>query len=53
MGKTGMFGSWIRERRQTEVSDSAEALHFACVEQPRDDRIFFAFERDEPMDGIT
>jgi hypothetical protein len=53
VGKPRVFRSWICKRGQSELSDSAETLQFARTEQARNDRIFFAFECDEPMYGIT
>jgi len=53
MREPGVLRAWIGERGQPELADPAQPLHLSRAEEARYDRVFFAFERDEPMNRVT
>ena len=50
--EAGVLGTRERDRRHAELAHPPQALHLGGVEEPLDDALLVALERDQTVDGI-
>jgi hypothetical protein len=53
MGETRVIRPGVRERREAELANAAQALHFRGLEEPRNDLLLRCFERDQAVNGVA